>query len=145
MTWLKPIKQLAAFFSKGWHSVVDPINPNNEKFNVRTRFKMALLSFFVLCSVFLVAFWTAVKTTDVIRTELFLSFAEHISYVLGAVVASYVGLESIWPSQQPYWSGGGGNVVTNVFRRGQQRGQEQEVDPKKEPPVSPDHNDAQVD
>lgn len=91
---------------KGWNNTVGPVNPNNEKFNVRTRFKLALLSFAVLTIVFVISFSQAVKSTDTDRTELFLNFAQHISYVLGAVVASYVGMESVFPSIGGYgWRG----------------------------------------
>lgn len=123
--------KLLNLIRQGWNYCVGPINPNNEQFNVRTRFKMALLSFFVLTSVFIFSFYCAVRSVHIERTQLFLDFAIHISYVLGAVVASYIGLQSIWPSQNAYWSGAGN--VTNVFRKAQ------------EPPVGPASDDAQVD
>lgn len=123
--------------TKGWTYVVGPFDPNNEKFNVRTRFKMALLSFFVLTGVFLVAFWTAIKSADVERTELFLSFAQHVSYVLGAVVASFVGMESVFPSIGGYgWRGRGhGQGGYGGHRKAK----------ADDPPVGPDQGDEQVD
>lgn len=73
------------FIHHCWDSVIGPINPNNEKFNIRTRFKLALISFAILTAVFLISFREAVRSTDIERTELMLNFAQHISYVLGAV------------------------------------------------------------
>lgn len=91
-----------------WNYCVGPVNPNSERFNVRTRFKLALLSFALLSIVFGVSFAEAVKSEDNERTETLLSFAQHISYVLGAVVASYVGMESVFPSIGGYgWRGRG--------------------------------------
>ena len=123
------------FIHHCWDSVIGPINPNNEKFNIRTRFKLALLSFIILTVVFLISFKQAVDTTDVERTELFLNFSQHISYVLGAVVASYVGMESVFPSIGGYgWRGRdwGGH---HHHRRKSEPG---------EPAVGPDQGDEDV-
>lgn len=123
------LKALPDLLLKGWNSTVGPINPNSEKFNIRTRFKLALLSFTVLTIVFIISFSQAVKSTDVDRTELFLNFAQHISYVLGAVVASYVGMESVFPSIGGYgW-------------RGRNSGRKDDG----KTPVHPSEDDAQVD
>lgn len=123
------------FIHHCWDSVIGPINPNNEKFNIRTRFKLALLSFAILTAVFLISFREAVRSTDIERTELMLNFAQHISYVLGAVVASYVGMESVFPSIGGYgWRGRGWGG-----HHYKQPGKEQE------PAVGPDAGDEQVD
>lgn len=125
MKWIKTIRSV---LDKGWTYVVGPINPNSEKFNIRTRFKLALLSFFVLTAVFIISFREAVRSTDVDRTELFLGFAQHISYVLGAVVASYVGMESVFPSIGGYgW-----------------RGRHSHTPKKDDEPVGPSEDDADV-
>ena len=130
---------------QGWHYCVGPLNPHNDKFNTRTRFKMAMLSFFLLAIVFVISFYSAVRSVSIDRTQVFLDFAMHISYVLGAVVASYVGMESVFPSIGGYgWRGRGGygaETVVNVFKKAQ----EQQGNPDEQPPVSPDHNDAEVD
>ena len=127
-----------------WHSVqriwryaVGWIDPANEKFNTRTRFKLALLSFAVLTVVFIVSFSEAVKSTDVERTSIFLDFAKHISYVLGAVVASYVGMESVFPSIGGYgWRGRGHphHIHEHSGRKDDGRS-----------PVGPNEDDAEVD
>ena len=122
------LKGLPELLLKGWNNTVGLINPNSEKFNVRTRFKLALLSFAVLTTVFIISFLQAVKSVDTDRVELFLNFAQHISYVLGAVVASYVGMESVFPSIGGYgW-------------RGRHSGRKDDG----KTPVHPDENDADV-
>ena len=133
---IKPfLKRLPEILLKGWSSTVGPLNPNDEKFNVRTRFKLALLSFAVLTTVFIISFSQAIKSTDAERTQSFLDFAQHISYVLGAVVASYVGMESVFPSIGGYgWRGRGGG--------GYPHHREEKHNDK---PVGPDADDAEVD
>lgn len=123
------IKTIGAALWRGCQYLIGPIDPNNEKFNIKTRFKLALLSFGILSVVFVISFIQAVKTPDVMRAELFLSFARHISYVLGAIVASYVGLQSVFPDVG--WRDGGS--VVNVFRRAQN---------DRQPPVGPGEEDA---
>lgn len=117
-------------------STVGPLNPNDEKFNIRTRFKLALLSFFLLTAVFVISFSQAVKSTDADRTQQFLDFAQHISYVLGAVVASYVGMESVFPSIGGYgWRGRGGGRGYPHHREAKEG----------DPPVGPNSDDVEVD
>ncbi len=100
------IKALPSTALRMWSKTIKPLNPNDEKFNVRTRFKLALLSFTVLTIVFIISFREAVRSQDADRVDSFLNFAQHISYVLGAVVASYVGMESVFPSIGGYgWRG----------------------------------------
>lgn len=130
------LKRLPELLLKGWNSTVGPLNPNDEEFNVRTRFKLALLSFAVLTIVFIISFSQAVKSTDAERTQSFLDFAQHISYVLGAVVASYVGMESVFPSIGGYgWRGRGGGRGHPHYREAKDG----------DPAVGPDADDAQVD
>lgn len=128
------LKRIAHIITTGWNHVVGPLNPNDEKFNVRTRFKLALLSFAILTIIFLISFREALRSSDVERTQQFLDFAQHISYVLGAVVASYVGMESVFPSIGGYgWRGRGWGGYPH------RRPKENDV------PVGPDADDSQVD
>lgn len=121
---MKLLKHIASL----WKSI-----PIEEKGDRRTRWLLTLLSFLLLAVLMTASFVAAMCSNEVIALAL-IDLTKHLSYVFGAVVGSYFAIESIWPSSDRpfYW---GGNT-TNVFRR---KGEDQE------PPVSPDHNDAQVD
>ena len=128
---------------KTWKKSTASINPTNEQFNIRTRFKLALLSFGALTVVFTIAFFVAVRSMDLGRSEAFLNFAEHISYVLGAVVASYVGMESAFPSIGGY--GWRGRHTGGSHGYGGNREHSGRTEDKKTPPVGLGEDDAEVD
>lgn len=110
--------------------------PIEDKGDRRTRWLLSLLSFIMLSFLMTAAFVASMFKGDSAIALAYVDLVKHLSYVFGGLVATYAGVESFFPSSdRPYWNGGG-NVVTNVFKR---KNQDQE------PPVSPDSADAQVD
>jgi len=98
------IFRFASLFSK--RNVSQPISQPEDvasnKVVTRTRYRLSLFSFLILSVAFSISFYQANVSIDNERTALFLDFTKHISYVLGAVVASYIGMESIFPSTGGY-------------------------------------------
>lgn len=118
------LKRIAAL----WQGI--PIEDKGER---RTRWLLTLLSFLMLSLLMMSAFVACLFTPPDLALAL-VDLVKHLSYVFGAVVGVYFGVESIFPSSdRPYFVGG-----NNIFTR-------KRVAQDDEPPVSPDANDAQVD
>lgn len=114
--------------------------PDEESEDRRTRWALTLLSFLMLGALMAAAF-VACLLMAAANPEISLALIDlvkHLSYVFGAIVGVYFSIESIWPSSdRPYWGGGG-------WGGGGWKGKEVDVDPKKQPPVHDSENDAEV-
>lgn len=116
---------------KAWQGI--QVDDDDDK---RTRYVMTIWSFLLLSAIIIACFVAALLVSEVEIRLAFIDLMKHLAYVFGGILATYFGLESFFPSEArdyPGWGGWGHNR------------KEVEVDPKKDPPVHPSNNDAQVD
>ena len=82
--------------SNGFSYVFGTIDTSKEeKYVSSTRFKLTLVSFFVISIAFGLSYYRAFTSNDIEVISLFLSFCETMGYTFGALVAAYLGARTI--------------------------------------------------
>ena len=125
-------KTFLTALKKAWAGI--QVDDANDK---RTRYIMTVWSFLLLSTMMLACFVAALVVVEPEIRLAWIDLIKHLSYVFGAVIGTYFGLESVFPSEArnyPGWGGWGSGLKKEV-----------EVDPKKNPPAHPSENDVQVD
>lgn len=121
------LKQL----KKAWTSI--RVNDINDR---RTRYILTLWSFLLISTMIMACFVGALMVNDQSISLAFIDLIKHMMYVEGGVVSVYFGSESFYPSSARDYTALGGFVGSQP---------EVKVDPKKDPPIHPSDDDAQVD
>lgn len=148
MRWLRQITTaLPSFFKKKRpRRNIEEDDIDLPMVNARTRYVITIISFLFLSVVFALSFYAAfIAVDDVARAQIFLEFAKDISYVLGVIVTSYIGAESVFPSHGRRYGGWGNRWRNDDGYGGGFLKDKIDIKKEEESQTDPPHGDEQVD